>query len=591
MAVDVWESCADVLARLESRLSTSIDRQIFRSTATDLVDSFPALSSVEISYTDSGQLQTLGAAGDRRSDPCSVQSRAEITDQSELAIKIWSADWQAIDPSTRSAIDEMIDAIGGLMVSAICRIRLQELTDQSQSISEMADGLFAEGSPPTRFHRIAAELSISMSVDRLSLLRRVERGYQFIGSSVQLQFDPRADRVLQTQAIGELLAERLSSQTLETGRFSGGDNETIAKFLDEGDGVAFIATRFVGGQILAVGEVLDAAQRLPTEQDQSAELGHVHRALFDAALATALAKQPMRKIDRVATLFKQRSNRRRILVAAVLLVLLTCYPMTIWVAVDGRVVPQSQHVVYAPVTGQLERLECESGTHVAAGQVLCEFSSHDLDIDVTRVRGEMLTVQEQLQIATTRRGDTSSDDVASDRRVLEARLAGLTNQLAVLQRRQSELVVSSPLDGIVNVVMPNDLGAQRTPRPVERGQSIIRIINPSAGFHLEMEVPEREIGYVLDSIDHNEIDPVRCRFRIRSRPERERFGTFTGLEQAATLNRFGRLVTIASFDPDELDDDFAADSGVTGWIDCDRAPAGFVMFRTVIEQLRLWGLL
>ncbi len=263
--------------------------------------------------------------------------------------------------------------------------------------------------------------------------------------------------------------------------------------------------------------------------------------------------------------------------------------MTIRVAADGRIVPQTQYTVYAPVSGQIQRMACEAGMQVSAGQVLCEFSSHDLDLETTRLRGERVAVEEQLQIAATRRGDDSSKDVASDRRVLEARLQGLEKQISLLQQRQADLVVHSPIAGTVTLVTPDDVGQLQTPRPVHVGDSVIRVINQQDGYRVELDVPDQEFGYVLAAAERQADDPVECRFRIRSEPQRQRQGTLTGLDQAASLDRFGRLVVTASIRPNEQDATFAADAGVVGWIDCNRAAAGYVLCRKVIEQLRLWG--
>jgi multidrug efflux pump subunit AcrA (membrane-fusion protein) len=293
--------------------------------------------------------------------------------------------------------------------------------------------------------------------------------------------------------------------------------------------------------------------------------------------------------ERIGSGFLSLSNRRRLGIAAVLIAGLIFYPLTIQVTADGSVVPRSQHVVYAPLTGQIERMACETGTRVDVGQVLCEFSSHELELNLTRLRGEMLTVQEQLEIAATRRGDGSAKDISSDRRVLDVRLGELQKQLDVLADRQSELVICSPIAGVVSVVMRDNLDTLTAGRPVEIGQALIRVINPTEGYFVELDVPVEDIGYVSTALERSDRRPVECRYRFRSEPEISREGVVTKMGQTASVNAGGRLVVVASVDPRDNEGQFAADSGVLGWIQCDRAAAGFVLSRKIIERLRLWG--
>ncbi|MDV6033520.1 MAG: hypothetical protein F9B45_26205 [Phycisphaera sp. RhM] len=587
MSDDPWDACAVVIARLETRLKSAIDREVFPRTGGEFVEQLPAVAAVQISRLGDPTDQPLCTVGDRPSRTADLQWDAPVTDASALSIQLWLRRDSASDTTTRRAIEEALPAIGGLLVGAIARIRLDETENELDSVSQLSARLFDDGQWSERLHRIAIELGSSMHVDRLSLLLRRGSAFQLVGSSVQARFDPRADQVHQTQAIATTIDQQLD-QSFDAARhaavtFRGEDGDAVATFLQTGHADELLAARLGAGQMLVIGEVFDADQR------PSADLTPAQTQLFDAAIRDVLRSRCHGYLRRGRDWLGQRSIRWRVAAAAALLALLCWYPMTIRVAADGRIVPRTQHTLYAPVTGQIRRMACQSGMQVSAGQVLCEFSSHELDLQITRLRGESVAVQEQLQIAATRRGDDSSKDVASDRRVLVARLEGLDRQITLLQQRQADLVVHSPIDGTVTLVTPDDVGQLQTPRPVRVGDSVIRVINHQDGYRVELDVPDQEFGYVMAAAERQDDAPVECHFRIRSEPQRQRQGTLHGLDQAASLDRFGRLVVTASIQPKEQDTTFAAEAGVVGWIDCDRAAAGFVLCRKVIEQLRLWG--
>ncbi|MCS7467875.1 hypothetical protein NZK35_14575 [Stieleria sp. ICT_E10.1] len=592
MSNDPWDACAVVIARLETRLKSAFDRGLFLRTGGELMEQLPAVAAVEIDCHGDPMDRPLCTVGDRPSRAADLGWDAAVTDASALSIQVWLRPDSASDTTTRRAIEEALPAIGGLLVGAIARIRLDETENELNLVSLLSDRLFddgrwGDGRWGERSHRIAVELGSLMQVDRLSLLLRRGARFELFGSSVQARFDPRADQVHQTQAIATTIDQQLN-QPFDVPQhaavtFRGEDDDAVATFLQSGHADQLLATRLGAGQVLVIGEVFDADQR------RSADLTPAQRQLFDVAIRDVLRSRPHGYLRRGRDWLGQRSSRWRIAAAAVLLAFLCLYPMTIRVAADGRIVPRTQYTVYAPVTGQIQRMACESGMRVSAGQVLCEFSSHELDLQITRLRGESVAVQEQLQIAATRRGDDSSKDVASDRRVLEARREGLDRQITLLQQRQADMVVRSPIDGTVTLVTPDDGGQLQTPRPVRMGDSVIRVINQQDGYRVELDVPDQEFGYVSAAAERQDDAPIECHFRIRSEPQRQRLGTLLGLDQAASLDRFGRLVVTASIQPNDQDATFAADAGVVGWIDCNRAAAGFVLCRKVIEQLRLWG--
>ncbi|MCA9136627.1 MAG: HlyD family efflux transporter periplasmic adaptor subunit, partial [Planctomycetales bacterium] len=570
--------------------------------AEDMVQTIAAVTGVEISYDQSGDIQTLATFGDLTNDPTFVTARAQVTAGSSIKVRV---DWSVTDADCpgQQVIDETARAICALLVGGIARIRIGEAEDQLQAMSELTSELRNARDSDQPFYRIAVELASAYSVDRLCVLLRSAKGFQIVATSVQAEFDPRAERAIETQTLANELDGRFGPNNrqwvwadadLDVDPVVNGvaANDVIDKavsFLRCGGSLEGIATRFADDSILVIGERLRQTGSRHLPNSRLREMSVLTCQIFDDAFRDAIRCRKRSMVDRIRDSLSKVANRGRLGIAAILFAVVLFYPMTIKVEATGRVVPKTQGVVYSPVNGQIERLECTAGQRVSRGQVLCVFSSHELEMNLTRVRGEILTVQEQLEIAATRRGGEMAADISSDRRVLDVRLGELKKQLDVLEQRQERLMVHSPIAGIVSLVSADDRGDFFAPRPVQVGQPLIRVVDPNDGYNVELDVPDQEVGYVLVSLEREQHQPVVCRFRIRSEPETPRMGEVIGLGQTATLDPNGRLVVTATVHPSDVDTEFTADSGVIGWIECGQASAGFVMCRKVIEQLRLWG--
>lgn len=602
----IWKCCGDLVGRLESRLGEVVEGDVFTLTANDMLTTLPTISGVEISFGAIGHEKTLAVAGRPPGDQVNVLVRAPVTEQAALQIRVAMGVGLAMgvgeggEPAgpehpNHLAIKETTGAICGLLVGAIARLRLGEIEDELDTVTTLAKNLQNAADPSDRFFRIAVELANVFQVDRLSLLRRSALGYRLVASSVQSQFDPRAERVVDSEAFAQKLAKRVdagpTAWSWDCSEAASTGFDEAAEFLRRGESVAGVATTFADQAILAIGERFQQSESIrPTDRGTN-RLPALTRLIFDDAIAESIRGRKRPLSEQIFEAAVKYLKPWRLGIAACIVAFLMFFPKTIYVESMGRVVPVKHHVVYSPVDGQIESLDCDAGQRVSVGQVLCTFSSHELELNLTRLRGEALTVQEQLEIAATRRGSDLATEISSDRRVLEVRLAELKKQLDVLTLRQGRLVVRSPIAGIVSLVTPDDRGAFFAPRPVQVGQPLIRVVDPDDGYRVELEVPDQQVGYVAASMEREDRPPVLCEFRIRSEPETLRSGEVIQMAQTATLDRLGRVVIAVTVQPDNVEQAFTTDSGVVGWIDCGKASTGFVMCRKVIEQLRLWGVL
>ncbi|MEO1530322.1 MAG: biotin/lipoyl-binding protein, partial [Planctomycetota bacterium] len=275
-------------------------------------------------------------------------------------------------------------------------------------------------------------------------------------------------------------------------------------------------------------------------------------------------------------------------VVAAVIAGLAFFPMTIKVPAQGRLTPLAQQSVFAPTEGVITAVHFTRGQRVHAGDPLFELSSHDLSLRQADVVGKLLAAQEQLAVSIARRGDRDASASHVDRRVIEVRIEQLENQLRILEKRRDELTVRSPIDGIATVVLEHTLENLDVGRPVQGGQAIARVLQPESGYQLLLEIDDCDAGYVARAHAKSDV-PLQCNYRRRSDPTRTYQASLKRLNESVHVNETGQRVLEATLAPTDADHQGIPESGVVGWIQSESRPAGFVLFRRVIQTLRMRG--
>lgn len=269
-------------------------------------------------------------------------------------------------------------------------------------------------------------------------------------------------------------------------------------------------------------------------------------------------------------------------------------PAEFRVTCRGRLRPQIERRIFAPRDGRVERLHADHGDAVAASQLLAAMQSSDLDYEWTRLLGEIQTTTEQLDsLRTTRLGakpltadqrDEYVRQTAEEER-LKKLLASLQEQWRLLAGEREALQLRSPIAGHVVTWDVTDALRQR---PVKRGQVLMTVADTSGHWVLEIEVPDRDAGYVLAARRTSQPDlPVS--FILATNPGQTYAGRLEKLAETAEPDQrqqlsVSALVRVeASAIPHRL-----AGAGVVARIDCGRRALGYVWLHDLIEAVRSW---
>ncbi len=136
---------------------------------------------------------------------------------------------------------------------------------------------------------------------------------------------------------------------------------------------------------------------------------------------------------------------------------------------------------------------------VNAGQELVRMRNRDLEIQMTDVEGQILTtlaektrVQGQLGLRRQLE-DSERRSLEAEENKLETEYQVLLRKRDLYRKRAEELVVKSPIHG---VVVSWDVEKTLRSRPIMTGQVLLEVADLNEPLFLEIELPEKREGHL-----------------------------------------------------------------------------------------------
>jgi len=292
-------------------------------------------------------------------------------------------------------------------------------------------------------------------------------------------------------------------------------------------------------------------------------------------------------------------SRRVFLVAAAALIIaaaviaLVMVPGEFTVSASGQLQPQVRHHLFAPADGIVERLHVDrQGADVYQGQPLLELTNAELDFERTRLLGERQTAQEQLSSVksailgaspTTRQEQDQFNLLEAREKELAQVCKSLDERLAVLERQAEQLIVKSPIDG---QVLTWEIQQVLADRPVRRGQALLSVADPSGPWVVELEVPDRHIGYVLEA-QRQRGEPLEVSLLLKNDPAVTHYGTIERVAMASETRtrREGSVLVTVQIDSQDIAR-LRPGAGVVAKIHCGPSSIGYVWLHDLIETIR-----
>jgi hypothetical protein len=630
-ALNQAEAIESLLSRLEAAARTDRDpAEFFQQLLQDLVGALSAVSGAVWSETDQGLacLQRIGGgprSPEQLSEACERRlAAAALTDRESklLAPGAEVPSVEAENESTclqclapretdgvpgfvlrlalrpdaslgaRETASGLLAAVADIALSFQVQHRLRTLHAQESAWKELDAAVLAINST-TRLaecsQMMAEQVRRLTGADRASVLVRRGRRCRLTGISSAAAADRRARQVrLIERVAAEVVAGGGSLQVRIGEGGAARHSAALETYLDE------TQLRTVRCEVLpAARESSPPVGCLVVESFTAEPTGpwewrvHLLAPHCGRALERALADQrrgwrgwlnPLRSVSRTALW----------LLAIALLagagLALAVVPADFTIEASGRMMPVERRGVFATADAIVTSVLVKDGSAVTAGQPLVTLIDPDLELEFSRLTGELQTAAARLDSVQAQRKlkrldrDTDASLLSIEAEELQATVAGLTRQLEVVERQRERLTVVSPLNGRVTRW---DLATVLSSLPVRHGQVLMDVYNPQGPWRLELDVPDDVSGYVrLAAADGR----PRVDYVFQTDPGRISSGVLNEFADATDINAAGDLTVRGLVDlPDGVAETRQRGASVTAKIYCGRRALGFVWFREAIE--------
>ncbi|PHS12274.1 MAG: hypothetical protein COA78_08455 [Blastopirellula sp.] len=274
-------------------------------------------------------------------------------------------------------------------------------------------------------------------------------------------------------------------------------------------------------------------------------------------------------------------------------------PMNFDIELRGQLLPKLERHIYAPANGDVDRVLVQHGDMVGQGETLIQLSSSEFQLDRVEISGELqnaISERESIRIQRIQNRDDSLrdnrnsrrpvrlDQLSADESRLTEKITNLEKQLKLLQQREAELTLNSPIAG---QVLSWNIDETLEMRPIQRGQSLLKVADISGPWVLEFDMPDKSSKHVQDAKNSIQ-EQLSITFQLVNEP---------GEQYQAKLSEIGKVVDtnqsqdgpvvklIADFDKAEIDH-LHRGLTVIGRVHCGQRSVAYVWTYQLVESVR-----
>jgi biotin carboxyl carrier protein len=482
---------------------------------------------------------------------------------------------QPIESQQERLFKETTQALIEILLPVVLRSEIDSLTRALRRVDDEHQGIrsfYAGATVKETYRWIATTLASLTQTDRVSIIRPSGTAGRLVATSVPSDIDPRSQ---QTRLLGRLIRDtqarneyinQYSVQEFHIEFFRDDKNEVVAAIVFE--------------------QYREPDAAADSVVDRFAPYEDLTRQAIQSAVARELATP--RSMSNVLSRLNRRDWAKIAVAMVVACLALFFVKVPMQLTVPGRVVSASKTTKYSPAEGYVTRVFVSDGDRVTAGMKLMELYSPELEMVSQRLSSELATTNAKIDAFQSLKRDAAGRQASAEVEVLKTEAAGLRLQLDLVRQQQQQLIVRSSQEGVVHQW---DATESLVGRVVVVGQPLMQIIDPSAGWKIELDVPDQHIGYLTNQSDYQR----PCRYRLRASPTEIHLGRIANIDRAAKLNEKGESIVHATIEIDSdpsnefssgLSDEYRRGASVIAKVDCGYRSSGFVVFRGLIEWWR-----
>lgn len=353
--------------------------------------------------------------------------------------------------------------------------------------------------------------------------------------------------------------------------------------------------------------------RIPESMMQRVDVvaQHSSSAMANALEHHSLFLMPLWRLLGKSRVLTKARNLPKTLTALVILValLVTLFivPADFELQSKGTLEPVNRQDVFAGVKGVVIDVKVKHGDLVSGpsgppdqqepGDELVIMESTPLAIEMEKVVGQIAAKEKQIGavgrlLHDTRLSEQERTRYAGELLQFGAERKALVDQKNLYLQQHAKLTVTSPMDG---QIVTWDVEERLDRRPVERGQVLLRVADPTGSWQLELHMPEHRMGHILRALGELKAEnaaegrneKLLVTFILATDPGMSFEGYVTEIDQAAEIRgEEGNTVLIKV----EIDKKSLQDRGVklrpgatvTAKVYCGRRSVGYVWFHDAI---------
>ena len=208
----------------------------------------------------------------------------------------------------------------------------------------------------------------------------------------------------------------------------------------------------------------------------------------------------------------------------------------------------------------------------------------DLEADISKTigdlgvtRSEAMTYQSRLRERNLEESDRLRYE--GERLKLHKNMLSLQHRMNLLRQKESQLTITSPIDGQVNEWMVHELLVGRV---VQQGNRLMTIADPRGDWEVELKMDEDRMGHIAEARQELGKDlPVT--YYVATDPGDEHEGHVKEVHSSAEARaEQGNTVLVkVAIDKNDLHDPFPG-ATVTAKVYCGRASLGYVWLHDLI---------
>lgn len=263
----------------------------------------------------------------------------------------------------------------------------------------------------------------------------------------------------------------------------------------------------------------------------------------------------------------------------------------------GALEPVVKRDIFAGIDGKVVQIspDAEQGKDVKEGEVLLTLENPELEVQIEHVLGEINAARGKIrsfhaqkhQLRATPSADKAQlavqlAQIEGDIKGEEDKWKSLVTQLRILQEKQERLIVRSPMTGHILTWQVRD---KLENRPVQKGQVLLTVADPTQDWDLEIKMPEDRMGHILEAIEEQGTHALDVEYIAATDPGVTRWGKIKSIDNIAEVHgEEGNVVLVrVKIDKGDLLTAPRRGATVTAKIHCGRTNLGYSLFHDLIS--------